>query len=30
MVVVYRGQIDERIRITFRDGKVAVIEQAKD
>jgi hypothetical protein len=30
MVDVYRGQIDERIRITFRDGKVAVIEQAKD
>jgi hypothetical protein len=30
MVDVYRGQIDERIRITFRDGKVAVTEQAKD
>ncbi|MBK8857016.1 MAG: hypothetical protein IPN11_04825 [Opitutaceae bacterium] len=30
MVDVYRSRIDERIRITFRDGKVAVIEQAKD
>ena len=30
IVDVYRGQVDERIRITFRDGKVAVIEQAKD
>jgi hypothetical protein len=30
MVDVYRGRIDERIRITFRDGKVTVIEQAKD
>lgn len=30
MVDVYRGRIDERIRITFQDGKVAVIEQAKD
>ena len=30
MVDVYRGRIDERIRISFQDGKVAVIEQAKD
>jgi outer membrane protein assembly factor BamE (lipoprotein component of BamABCDE complex) len=27
---VYRGRIDERIRISFRDGKVDVIEQTKD
>lgn len=30
LVDVYRGRIDERIRITFQDGQVAVIEQAKD
>lgn len=30
VVDVYRGRIDERIRISFQDGKVAVIEQAKD
>lgn len=30
VVDVYSSHIDERIRITFRDGKVAVIEQAKD
>lgn len=30
VVDVYRGRIDERIRISFQDDKVAVIEQAKD
>lgn len=30
VVDVYRGRIDERIRISFQDGKVTVIEQAKD
>ncbi|MFM1850403.1 MAG: hypothetical protein RIS54_87 [Verrucomicrobiota bacterium] len=29
-VDVYRDRIDERIRITFVEGKVSVIEQAKD
>ena len=28
-VDVYRDRVQDRIRITFRDGKVAVIEQAK-
>ena len=30
MVDVYRGRMEERIRISFQDGNVAVIELAKD